>query len=83
MVSADASFLVSCPLFVDSLRSSLHPQDFSAPMTLDLVVQPVQIVVGMGLLIYTLGYSALVGLAVSPSMPIYLITTSTSVLTHD
>lgn len=37
-------------------------------MTLDLVVQPLQIVVGMGLLIYTLGYSALVGLAVSPSM---------------
>jgi hypothetical protein len=24
MVSADASFLVSCPLFVDSLRSSFH-----------------------------------------------------------
>lgn len=39
--------------------------DFSAPMTLDLVVQPVQIVVGLGLLIWTLGYSALVGLAVS------------------
>ncbi|KJE02687.1 cadmium ion transporter [Cryptococcus gattii NT-10] len=38
--------------------------DFSAPMTLDLVVQPVQIVVGLGLLIWTLGYSALVGLAV-------------------
>lgn len=39
--------------------------DFSAPTTLDLVVQPVQIVVGLGLLIWTLGYSALVGLAVS------------------
>ncbi|KAL0253531.1 hypothetical protein I308_100904 [Cryptococcus tetragattii IND107] len=38
--------------------------DFSAPMTLDLVVQPVQIVVGLGLLIWTLGYSALVGRAV-------------------
>ncbi|WWC65416.1 uncharacterized protein I303_108034 [Kwoniella dejecticola CBS 10117] len=38
--------------------------DFSAPMTLDLVVQPVQIAVGLGLLIWTLGYSALVGLAV-------------------
>ncbi|OCF42639.1 cadmium ion transporter [Kwoniella heveanensis CBS 569] len=38
--------------------------DFSAPMTLDLVVQPVQILVGLGLLIWTLGYSALVGLAV-------------------
>jgi hypothetical protein len=50
-------------------------------MTLDLVVQPVQIVVGMGLLIYTLGCSALVGLAVSPPMLIHLIHTSTSVLT--
>ncbi|WVQ72551.1 hypothetical protein IAR50_002108 [Cryptococcus sp. DSM 104548] len=38
--------------------------DFSAPMTLDLVVQPVQILVGLGLLIWTLGYSAFVGLAV-------------------
>ncbi|ODO10352.1 hypothetical protein I350_00947 [Cryptococcus amylolentus CBS 6273] len=38
--------------------------DFSAPMTLDLVVQPVQILVGLGLLIWTLGYSALVGVAV-------------------
>ncbi|KIR68936.1 cadmium ion transporter [Cryptococcus bacillisporus CA1873] len=38
--------------------------DFSAPMTLDLVMQPVQIVVGLGLLIWTLRYSALVGLAV-------------------
>ncbi|WVQ95732.1 hypothetical protein IAU59_002831 [Kwoniella sp. CBS 9459] len=38
--------------------------DFSAPMTLDLVVQPVQILVGLGLLIWTLSYSALVGLAV-------------------
>ena len=33
-------------------------------MTLDLVVQPIQIIVGMALIIYTLGYSALVGLAV-------------------
>jgi ATP-binding cassette subfamily C (CFTR/MRP) protein 1 len=33
-------------------------------MTLDLVVQPLQILVGMVLLIHTLGYSALVGLAV-------------------
>lgn len=39
--------------------------DFSVPMTLDLVVQPVQIVVGLGLLVWILGYSALVGLAVS------------------
>ena len=39
-------------------------KDFSAPMTLDLAVQPLQILVGMGLIIYTLGYSALVGLAV-------------------
>ncbi|KAK4686687.1 hypothetical protein P7C73_g3435, partial [Tremellales sp. Uapishka_1] len=39
--------------------------DFAAPMTLDLVAQPVQIVIGMALLIYTLGYSALVGLLVS------------------
>ncbi|OXG54431.1 cadmium ion transporter [Cryptococcus neoformans Th84] len=38
--------------------------DFSVPMTLDLVVQPVQIVVGLGLLVWILGYSALVGLAV-------------------
>ncbi|WWD08510.1 hypothetical protein V865_006622 [Kwoniella europaea PYCC6329] len=38
--------------------------DFSAPMTLDLVVQPIQIAIGLGLLIWTLGYSALVGLAV-------------------
>ncbi|WVF68119.1 hypothetical protein IAT40_002882 [Kwoniella sp. CBS 6097] len=38
--------------------------DFSAPMTLDLVVQPVQILVGLGLLVWTLGYSALVGVAV-------------------
>nr|XP_019008004.1 cadmium ion transporter [Kwoniella pini CBS 10737]OCF46785.1 cadmium ion transporter [Kwoniella pini CBS 10737] len=38
--------------------------DFSAPMTLDLIVQPMQIAVGLGLLIWTLGYSALVGLAV-------------------
>nr|ODN90116.1 cadmium ion transporter [Cryptococcus depauperatus CBS 7841] len=38
--------------------------DFSAPMTLDLIVQPVQILVGLGLLIWTLGYSALVGVAV-------------------
>ncbi|WRT70501.1 uncharacterized protein IL334_007499 [Kwoniella shivajii] len=38
--------------------------DFSAPMTLDLIVQPVQILVGLGLLIWTLGYSAMVGLAV-------------------
>lgn len=34
-------------------------------MTLNLVVQPLQILVGIALLIYTLGYSALVGLAVS------------------
>ena len=34
-------------------------------MTLSLVVQPAQILVGIGLLIGTLGYSALVGLAVS------------------
>ena len=34
-------------------------------MTLSLVVQPVQILVGIGLLIGTLGYSALVGLLVS------------------
>lgn len=33
-------------------------------MTIDLVVQPVQILVGIALLLYTLGYSALVGLAV-------------------
>ena len=33
-------------------------------MTLDLAVQPLQILIGMGLIIYTLGYSALVGLAV-------------------
>ncbi len=33
-------------------------------MTLNLVVQPLQILVGIALLIYTLGYSALVGLAV-------------------
>ncbi|WWC98771.1 hypothetical protein V866_005664 [Kwoniella sp. B9012] len=38
--------------------------DFSAPMTLDLVVQPIQIAIGLGLLFWTLGYSALVGLAV-------------------
>ncbi|KAL7425014.1 hypothetical protein Q5752_000701 [Cryptotrichosporon argae] len=38
--------------------------DFSGPMTLDLVVQPVQIVIGVGLLLYTMGYSALVGLVV-------------------
>ncbi|WVQ85784.1 hypothetical protein IAT38_007951 [Cryptococcus sp. DSM 104549] len=38
--------------------------DFSVPMTLDLVVQPVQIAVGLGLLIWALGYSALVGVAV-------------------
>jgi hypothetical protein len=40
-------------------------QDFAAPMTLQLAVQPIQILVGIALLIYTLGYSALVGLAVS------------------
>ena len=34
-------------------------------MTLNLVVQPLQILIGIALLIYTLGYSALVGLAVS------------------
>ncbi|OCF58423.1 cadmium ion transporter [Kwoniella mangroviensis CBS 10435] len=46
--------------------------DFSAPMTLDLVVQPIQIAVGLGLLIWTLGYSALVGLAVIDlNKPIY------------
>jgi hypothetical protein len=39
-------------------------------MTLDLVVQPVQILVGLGLIIYTLGYSALVGLAVSFALSI-------------
>ncbi|CAD6567059.1 MAG: hypothetical protein TREMPRED_003289 [Tremellales sp. Tagirdzhanova-0007] len=38
--------------------------DFAAPMTLNLVVEPLQILVGIALLIYTLGYSALVGLAV-------------------
>ena len=38
--------------------------DFAAPMTINLTIQPIQILVGIGLLIYTLGYSALVGLAV-------------------
>ena len=38
--------------------------DFAAPMTVNLCIQPLQILVGIGLLIYTLGYSALVGLAV-------------------
>ncbi|WVQ63105.1 uncharacterized protein L199_001256 [Kwoniella botswanensis] len=38
--------------------------DFSAPMTLDLVVQAIQIAIGLGLLFWTLGYSALVGLAI-------------------
>lgn len=33
-------------------------------MTVDLFVQPIQILVGMALVIYTLGYSALVGMAV-------------------
>ena len=39
-------------------------------MTLNLVVEPFQILVGIALLIYTLGYSALVGLAVSPFLPL-------------
>ena len=38
--------------------------DFAAPMTINLVVEPLQIIVGIALLIYTLGYSALVGLAI-------------------
>ena len=38
--------------------------DFAAPQTVNLVVQPFEIVVGIALLIYTLGYSALVGLLV-------------------
>lgn len=59
MVSADASFLVS--------RKAMQrlPQDFSVPLSLNLVAQPIQIFVGLGLLIWTLGYSALVGLGVS------------------
>ena len=39
-------------------------------MTLNLVVQPLHILVGIGLLIYTLGYSALVGLAVSSHLEV-------------
>ncbi|EIW71607.1 hypothetical protein TREMEDRAFT_27765 [Tremella mesenterica DSM 1558] len=38
--------------------------DWVLPATVDLPVQPVIILVGIGLLIYTLGYSALVGLGV-------------------
>lgn len=38
--------------------------DFAGPMTVTIAVEPIQIVVGIALLIYTLGYSALVGLAV-------------------
>ena len=38
--------------------------DFAAPLTLNLATYPIQILVGIALLIYTLGYSALVGLAV-------------------
>lgn len=38
--------------------------DFAAPQTVNLVVQPFEIIVGIALLIYTLGYSALVGLLV-------------------
>lgn len=36
------------------------------PSTVDLLTMPVMVAVGVGLLIYILGYSALVGLAVSP-----------------
>lgn len=38
--------------------------DFAAPMSMSLIIQPLQILVGIALLIWTLGYSALVGLAI-------------------
>lgn len=38
--------------------------DFAVPLSLNLVSQPIQIVVGIALLIWTLGYSALVGFGV-------------------
>lgn len=34
--------------------------DFAAPMAIECVIQPINIIVGMALLIYNLGYSALV-----------------------
>lgn len=39
-------------------------QDFSVPLSLNLISEPIQIIVGIALLIWTLGYSALVGLGV-------------------
>ncbi|KAL7422108.1 hypothetical protein Q5752_002751 [Cryptotrichosporon argae] len=38
--------------------------DFAGPFTIELFIQPIQVLVGIALLLYTLGYSALVGLAV-------------------
>jgi len=38
--------------------------DFSAPLSIEALVEPISILVGMALLLYYLGYSALVGIAV-------------------
>jgi ABC-type bacteriocin/lantibiotic exporter with double-glycine peptidase domain len=42
----------------------LTTQDWAFPASILLPVQPVMIIAGIGLLVYTLGYSALVGLGI-------------------
>ena len=64
MVTTDASYLVcndDKPLAIISLMV----QEFAVTSTTSLSVQPFAIVAGIGLLIWLLGYSALVGVGVS------------------
>lgn len=58
-VTSDTSSMVS-------QTTSLHAdkQDWAFPSMIELPIQPLVIIAGIALLVYTLGYSALVGLAI-------------------
>ena len=64
MVTTDASYLV-CKDDKPLAMISLMVQEFAVTSTTSLSVQPFAIVAGIGLLIWLLGYSALVGVGVS------------------
>jgi ATP-binding cassette subfamily C (CFTR/MRP) protein 1 len=63
MVSSDTSFLVS-HIWGYLHDAKLNLQDWAFPASIELPTAPILILAGMGLLVYTLGVSALVGLGI-------------------
>lgn len=63
-LSSKARLEVSNGRLVTSVSGDCSFLDFASPMFVEAIVEPITIIVGFGLLIGNLGYSAVVGLAV-------------------